>query len=235
MIRQATPRNLLRFHRCAHHTHRGGFISIWIGGLVQGFFFFFFLSFQPNAFSEEQVRLVFPSEWKPVCRAHCVYCQKHFGVIGPIQCLWKCIEWNLDGIWSKQLHNFFPWLPSSECVFHTTDVVTEETHFFEKYLTLAVKNLVTLTAVWTWEKSTAFSFPPTRRFLHFFILVWTIQSKQMEIPFYSVIHFRSDVNWAISSDLFFTHKVNHDPSGSIHLPSSSISCSVFRLRRHPAS
>lgn len=105
---------------------------------------------------------------------------------------------------------------------------------FEKYLTLAVKNLVTLTAVWTCEKSTAFSFPPTRRFLHFFIHMWTIQSKQMEIPFYSVIHFRSDVNWAISSDLFFTHKVNHDPSGSIHLPSSSISCSVFRLRRHPA-
>lgn len=132
MIRQATPRNLLRFHRRAHHTHRGGFISIWIGGLVQGFFFFFFLSFHPNAFSEEQVRLVFPSEWKPVCRAHCVYCQKHFGVIGPIQCLWKCIEWNLDSIWSKQLHNFFPSLPSSECVFHTTDVVTEETHFFWK-------------------------------------------------------------------------------------------------------
>ena len=106
MIRQATPRNLLRFHCCAHHTHRGGFISIWIGGLVQGFFFSF--SVVSAKCLQRRAGASCVSVWmKPVCSAHCVYCQKHFGVIGPIQCLWKCIEWNLDSIWSKQLHHFF--------------------------------------------------------------------------------------------------------------------------------
>ena len=40
------------------------------------------------------------------------------------------------------------------------------------------RNQVWLTAVWMCKKWTAFSFPPTGSLLHFFILVWTIQSNR---------------------------------------------------------
>lgn len=37
-----------------------------------------------------------------LCTVHCVYCQKRFGIIGPIQCLWKCIIWNWDSIYTDR-------------------------------------------------------------------------------------------------------------------------------------
>lgn len=127
------------------------------------------------------------SVWmKTFCRAHCVYCQKHFGVIGPIQCLWN---WNLDGIRSNSF--FFLWLPSSKCILDTKDVVTEETHFFEKYLSLAVKKPGLINSCMDVQKVNCFLFSSHRLTLTFLYTRVNYSVKQMQIPF--MVWFISEV------------------------------------------